>query len=143
MIKTTSQGRLELLKRFATWRSFSTEASAEILEREAATRDIVKGVAPVFQLSPVRERAKSEPRNTVSPIKEADVTMQCLQEVQDGTATHHILQDRKARKQREAIEMARSLQQPAPITEEQAREELKLQAERAEKMQQASEMMSV
>ena len=69
--------------------------------------------------------------------------MQCLQEFQDGKSTNYILRDRKARKQKEALEVAQSMQQPPSLTPQQAQEELELQAQRVERMQQAIETMSV
>ena len=143
VIKTTPSGRLALLKKFATWRSYSMEITSDNFERAAVARDSNKPSPPVIELSPVRERAKSEPRNTGSPVKEIDVTMQCLQEFQDGKSTNYILRDRKARKQKEALEVAQSMQQPPSLTPQQAQEELELQAQRVERMQQAIETMSV
>ena len=83
------------------------------------------------------ERAKSEPR--LSPPKEVDITMQIMQEAQEGTATNYVLRDRKIRKQKEALEVARVKQQPAPLTQSQAQEELENEAKRLERLQQAVE----
>ena len=65
--------------------------------------------------------------------------MQIMQEAQEGTATNYILRDRKIRKQKEALEVARAKQQPAPLTQSQAKEQLENEAKRLERLQQAVE----
>ena len=119
------------------------EYSSDHFAAAAAARGhpIAKGGGGGEQPTPARERASSVPPNAGSPAKEIDVTLQCLQECQDGTATNYILEERKARKKREALEVAMSKQQPAPLTEQQAQDELEWEAQRVERLQQATETL--
>ena len=136
-----------MLRQFVTWRAMSSEWRTQDYQMalESRGQPVLGTVSAVSQgtaqgaASPQHkpERAKSEPQ--LSPPKEIDLSTQIMQEVQEGTATNYFLQDRKARKQREALEVARTKQQPVPLTTSQAQEELENEAKRLERFQQAVE----
>ena len=121
----------------------SLEYSSDHFAAAAAARGypIAKGAVAGERPAPARERASSVPANAGSPVKEINLTAQCLQECQDGTATNYILEERKARKKREALEVAMSKQQPAPLTEQQAKDKLEWEAQRVERLQQTTQTL--
>ena len=87
VIATTPEGRLQMLRRFLSWRALSKEWTAEDFQLALESRgQQVKGTASAVSqgiaqgaASPQRkpERAKSEPR--LSPPKEIDLTTQIMQ----------------------------------------------------------------
>ena len=143
IIRVTPEGKLHLLRKFLLWRSMSVQYSAEHFAAASAARGypVSAGAVAAERTAPARERANSVPANAGSPAKDVDLTSQCLQEVQDGTATNYILKERQARKKREALEVAMSKQQPTPLTEQEAKNELENEARRVESLQMTEQIL--